>query len=221
MRTNILKYILLLAGALSMPASSFASPIFVTNPSFETLFGGGLTACFGAGCGYTFAAIPGWTKTGSTGQFRPGTAPNPYYTSLSDGSTQAFSDGGMLSQTVLPTVQLGWIYTLQVDLGYRLDLGFGGAADLLINGVSYTATGTTPVRGTFGTFTATYIGLAADVGKPIMIELTTNLRQANFDNVRLDALEPPTSAPEPSTLLLFGPALLLMRRRNRQSTVRR
>jgi len=67
----------------------------------------------------------------------------------------------------------------------------------------FTDAGTVPAPGFWSTYTATYVGLAGDVGLQIQIELSNTHAggQANFDNVWLsdDAV-----APEPSTLVLFG-----------------
>jgi hypothetical protein len=191
----------------------FANPILVNNFSFEALPVGGLNnAACGAGCAWsTNLAIPGWVSDPSTtGQFQPGTQAGntTFFTALSDGITSAYTNLGTISQTVLPTVQLGTVYVLTVDIGARMDTTFAslnGTADLLINGNMIAAIGLAPVPGTWGTFTATYTGLAADVGQSITIELRANGRQGNFDNVQL--LE---EIPEPMSLLLIGPALLLL-----------
>jgi len=213
-------YLAIFAAAAIAVAPGFASPIAVTNFSFETLPGGGLPSGCGPGCSFSATAAPGWVTTGGSGQFQPGVLPGPYFTSLSDGPTNGYSNGGGFSQTVLPTVQLGMLYVLNVDIGFRLDTAFAGTARLLINGTPYDAVGLTPVQGTFGTFTATYTGLAADVGQAITIELNSNGTQGNFDNVLLDGTAPAVvGAPEPATFLLLVPALLMLRRR-RQHSVR-
>jgi hypothetical protein len=116
----------------------------------------------------------------------------------------------VISQTVGATVVLGEVYTLLVDIGWRFDAPFTGTADLLINGLTYSATGTTPTRGTFGVFTAVYTGTSADAGLPITIELRSSGPQANFDNVRLDGTLGETGVPEPASLLLIAPALLAL-----------
>ena len=113
------------------------SAIFVANSSFETLPVSGLTNACGVGCSYSTGAIPGWSGSNSfSGQFQPGT---PWFTTPpSDGSaTMAWSQGPTISQTVLPTVQLGVTYTLMVDLGLRLDPGptFAASAGLLVDDV--------------------------------------------------------------------------------------
>jgi hypothetical protein len=182
-----LNSLLALATLLLAAAPGFANSISLANFSFETLPVGGLPIpCSGAGCSYSVDPIPGWSIAGGGGQFQPGPTPNQYFNSLSDGPTHAYSSGGTISQTIGGTVQLGVVYTFQVDIGYRLDSGFAGTADLLINGNTYTATGVQPVQGTFGTFTATYTGLLADVGQAITLELQSSGGQGNFDNVRLD-----------------------------------
>jgi hypothetical protein len=200
-----------LVAALALAAAPcFASPIFVSNFSFETLPSGGLTfAGCGSGCSYSEASgIPGWSVSSGAeiGQFQPGNPANTiYFNTLSDGPTNAYSniDGSVISQTVGATVVLGEVYTLMVDIGSRKDAGFTGIADLMINGITYTATGT-PIPGAFGLFTVAYTGLLADVGKSITIELRSSGPQANFDNVRLDAV------PEPASFLLIAPALLAL-----------
>ena len=170
MRTIKWTYLVVLAAAAMAVAPGFASPIAVANFSFETLPAGGLpTACSPVGCSFSATAAPGWVTTGASGQFQLGPLPGPYFDTISDGPTHGYSNGGGFSQTVVPTVQLGMLYVLNVDIGFRLDTIFAGTARLLINGTPYSAVGLTPVQGTFGTFTATYTGSAADVGQAITI----------------------------------------------------
>ncbi len=204
---------LLLFATLAIAAApAFASPIFVSNASFETLPVGGLayTDC-ATNCSYSIDAIPGWVTAGKAGQWQPGSPANAqYFTSLSDGPTSAFEStpGAIISQTVGPSVVVGQVYVLSVDLGFRLDSNiFPAWVDLLINGNRYVATGVAPAHGTFGTFIATYTGLLADAGQSITIELQATDSQANFDNVRLDEFAP---APEPASFLLLGSALLVV-----------
>src|SRR5450759_4287355 len=155
------------AAALALAAvPCFASTIAVTNFSFETL-PGALSACPGTGCGYSIAQIPGWTYTGVGGQFQPGTTPNTYFNTLSDGPTSAFLDSGVIWQTV-GTVGVGTVYTLLVDIGWRLDTPALGSVDLKIGSNTYGASAVgTPVRGAFNLYSVTYTGLATDVGQSI------------------------------------------------------
>ncbi len=134
---------LLLFATLAIAAApAFASPIFVSNASFETLPVGGLayTDC-ATNCSYSIDAIPGWVTAGKAGQWQPGSPANAqYFTALSDGPTSAFEStpGAIISQTVGPSVVVGQIYVLSVDLGFRLDSNiFPAWVDLLINGNRY------------------------------------------------------------------------------------
>jgi PEP-CTERM motif len=184
------------------------SAIFVVNSSFETLPVSGLTNACGVGCSYSTGAIPGWSGSNSfSGQFQPGTPGNVtwFSTLSSDGSpTVAYSNGGAtLSQTMVPTVQVDDTYTLMVDLGRRNDLPFMASVGLLINGVLIPASGTAPTPGDWSTYTATYTGLAADVGQSITIELFSSGPQGDFDNVRLDE-----TVPEPAGITLLGLGLV-------------
>jgi len=102
-----------------------------------------------------------------------------------------------------------------------LATAFTAGADLLIGGIGGTkilATGTAPTPGNWSTFTATYVGLSADGGKTITIELTSTGAQANFDNVRLSDVAP--TVPEPGSVTLIGLGLagvLVFARRKRAS----
>jgi hypothetical protein len=212
---NLVQAGVLPASLVLLAGAAFANVIPVTNPSFETLPPGGLPNNCGVGCAFSTTAIPGWT--GGNGQFQPGTQAGnfTFFSALSDGITSAYTSGPTISQTVTTTVVPGVIYTLQVDLGWRNDMGaFASGADLLINGVLYVATGSTPVQGHWSTFTATYTGRPADAGDPITIQLvSTGTAQSNFDNVRLA-----NNIPEPGTTAALAIGLagfyLLRRRQN-------
>jgi hypothetical protein len=142
---------------------------------------------------------------------------NTIFQTVPVGNTIGFSSGMTLSQVVDVTVQAGVTYTLTVDLGLGNNLGaFGGGADLLINGVAYSATGTQPAVGQWSTYTVSYTGLNVDVGDTIAIQLTDpNYQRANFNDVQLTAsigspvpdLFDPPSVPEPGSMGLAGVAL--------------
>lgn len=192
--------------------SAQAAPVFVANASFETLPAGGLPlgGC-GSGCSYSSAAIPGWSvsNTGTSGQFRPGSPGNTaYFDFVPDGLTVAYTNGGSITQTVGATVQLGVTYQLLVDQGVRHDVGDPGLIELVIGSTTIIATGAAAAPGGWSTYTATYVGTAADVGKSIGIALISSGPQGDWDNVRLDAVTAPSAVPEPGSVALVGLALV-------------
>ena len=214
----------LMVGAIlavsAAPAS--ATSIAVANASFETLPAGGLTfsAC-GAGCSYSDDAIPGWTYggvAGVSGQFQPGPASNNfnYFNYIPNGLTVAYSNasGGTISQTVAASAVAGTTYTLQVDLGFRKDVGDPGSVTLVVGANSVLATGLgAQLSGNWYTYTASYTALAGDAGAPISIVLYTGASQGDFDNVVLSATG---GVPEPDSWALliagFGLTGFAMRR---------
>jgi hypothetical protein len=200
----------IVAGMLGFSAAALAIPIAVTNPSFETLPAGGLTSPCGTNCSFSGpgAAIPGWITTGGNGQFHPGPPTNTtFFNTVPDGTVVAYSNGGTISQTTGATVQLGVLYTLLVDVGFRKDFPDLGTVELLIGTTPIIATGpVAQLSGDWFTYTATYTGLASDVGKSIGIALLSAGIQGDWDNVRLNAVAP-AAVPEPAPLALLGLAI--------------
>jgi len=186
---------------LALGVVAQAAPIVVLNASFETLPGSGLNHPNPDGP-FSDGPIPSWGEsgTGATGQYQPNTNA---FSVQDDGPTVAYSNSGTIFQDVTNVVA-NTTYTLMVDIGNRIDTGDFASADLLVNGVRYAATGTTAAKGLFATFTATYAALPGDVGDPIRIELVSTGGQADFDNVRMDAVSNASPVPEPvPTMLLF------------------
>jgi hypothetical protein len=208
MKRNAFRVLATLAFAA---APAFASAIYVD--SFETV--GGLPFSCGTGCSYS-TALPDWGGTAtSLGQMRPGITAG-LFTTLSDGATSAWSNGGTITQTLNFVVGTGTVYTLLVDMGLRADNGsFESSADLKINGniISALPVLGAPAPGGWATYKATYTGNAIDAAAlaHITIELKSVgvvgdvTRQGNFDNVRLDGV------PEPASFLLIGSALLALK----------
>lgn len=188
----ILKVTLLIV----FPLFAWAGVLPVLNPSFEILPTGGLnsTSCTQP-CSYSVGeAIPDWTSSDPTnagdGEFQPGSPTNTaYFNVLASGPTSAYTTGATLSQ-VVGTVTPDFTYTLTVAIGDNKYDSFDGSAALLINGVTYLATGTAPTSGNWSTYTATYVGQVADSGDPITIELLASGKQGNFDNVSLTDVVP-------------------------------
>ncbi len=189
------------------PSKTEAYSIAVDNFSFEALPVGGLPFDGYLGGFFSIDNIPGWLNSGISGQFQPGNpSSTSYFNTLPDGPTIAYTWGDAISQTVGATVQGDVTYVLQVDVGLRKDCCQNlGKVQLLIGGTPILATGVEPSGGDWSTFTASYTGLSADIGKPITIQLSSSGDQGDFDNVRLDATATPV--PEPASVSLLALAL--------------
>lgn len=208
----------MIATALFAAHAVFALPITVLNPSFET-FNALNNACAGADCAFNVAAVPDWQGGFVTGSFRPGTN-TLYFDSLPDGIIVGYASDGALSQTVSETVQDGVTYTLLVDLGNRKDLNPFGSISLTIGGnAPIFGTGPAIPEGGFATYTVSYTGIPADIGKSIQISLFAGGTGAFYDNVRLsNSLTAPEPIPEPSSIALtaMGCGLLAVVRKRRR-----
>jgi hypothetical protein len=149
-------------------APAFASPIFVSNYSFETAPVGAnpfSNTCATGGCIFTTpVGIPGWTASASAGQMQLVTVPpgTTQFNSVPDGSTFAFAGAGGTIDQVVGTVVAGDVYTLQVDVGARTGKTFDGAFELLIGSTAFAGSGTAPTSGNWSNWTATYTGLAKE-----------------------------------------------------------
>jgi len=189
----------------------------ITNPLF--------VPCAGTGCGYNFGPIPGWSMTGSSGSWAPGSNSVYFGAPLPAGSIVAYTNGGSISQ-VLTGVSLlpNTTYTLSVDVGRRFDVVAANYSISLTDGSNvFCTSGGSNASVTAGTFVDVTLTCATGASAPagfLGIDLTGNGRQIDFDNVKLSVGA--VSTPEPSVLaltfvgLLMG-SLLFMRSRRNQS----
>jgi hypothetical protein len=208
-----------------LASGAWGDSVSIQNASFEitnTLDQPctGSTACFNNG------PVPGWTTLASGfGSF----APTSTYFSLPlpDGNIVAFTNGGILEQTLAGISLLpNSVYTLSVDVGRRFDVGLANYSLSLLDGSNiFCTTGSTSnasiTLGTFADITLTCATGATVPGGLLGIELSGDGRQLDFDNVRLDVAAGTVATPEPSVLaltlvgLLMGSLFFMRSRRNR------
>ena len=190
----------------------WGATIPVVNAGFEnpTLADGGSTP-----------SAPGWVSipAGNSGIQNPTTLIFP--SEAPEGQNVAYintlpNQTSILEQTLSTTIAPDIIYTLEVDVGRRLDqagLGkfFAPRIQLQTAG-GLVLTGSGCLHGSFGSFvtcTATYTAptTGGPLGQALKISLQNigqsgSTEQANFDNVRL------TAVPLPAAVYLFGSGLI-------------
>jgi len=173
--------------------SAAAEPVAVTNPSFEAQ-----TPADGTAIGNN---LTGWTLSGPSdgGPWNPMDASYPGATdqtpdldsTIPDGRNVAYSNGRTLSQVLTSTLRADTQYTLQVEVGNRLETAFafpGYAVQLLANGtVVAQESALTPSKGTFATSMLQYSAPpgSALLGRQLEVRLSSNGVQTSFDDVRL------------------------------------
>ena len=175
-------------GTSSCPATG---SIPIQNASFSQ------ANAFVQGCGSppvcNYGPIPGWSSTGQyTGSWQPD---SNSYNPLP--GIVAYSNGGTISQVLSATVQPNTTYTLQVDIGHRLDGSqIAGYTIALGAGSNPLATSDDSngelVAGAFQTETVTYTSGANPPSGNLAIVLASYGDQIDFKNVALT-----TSAPSP------------------------
>ena len=175
--------------------------------------------------------ITGWIVGGGTGAgvFNPVSGVHYIGPGTTDGLQVAYSNGGgsNIAQVLSDVLTANTQYTLQVDIGDRIDTAFGGYTVDFLAGTTVLASdnNTLTPNGGFLESTVTFFAPLghANLGQALQIRLTSNGVQTNFDNVRLDATPVRVSAvPEPATLCIWsGLGLVLVgaayRRRSKKA----
>lgn len=192
-----------MGGLLLSTQASYAVPVRVQNPGFETdvLTDGN----------QTIKQITNWITVengGNGGVFNPGNNNFPGASNTNSSFTSAFgqnvaySNGRTIEQTLNATFNPANIYRLSVDVGKRLDEPFPsrGASIQLLAGNTVIATAVTPVppSGGFITVVARYSPRFKNyrgqynqfAGQPLKIRLLSTdgnvfTGQVNWDNVKL------------------------------------
>ncbi len=225
LRSLVMRYsssFTVVAVALAMFAfitpSASATPIDITNWGFETEAtgtagsSGDPTTVNGTTDGaYEFWNVPGWTNGTSLvfGEHNPDTT---FYTSgkPSQGEIMLFMDNGSIYQTLGDTLQANTKYTLDVDIGRRIDANGSNASwrvELWAGTtlLDYDEVGIGGIAAdTWSTRELTYAtGSSVDSGQALKIVLSVPVasgygQTANFDNVRLDA----SAIPEPTSFVM-------------------
>jgi hypothetical protein len=202
---------ILVLGCVAAPARA---DITVMNPSFETK--NTLNLSCGACGSYNLGPIPDWMITdGVAGSWQPG--PASYNLPLENGSTVAYSNGGMISQTLAATLTADTTYTLSVDVGHRLDGPNNGfatnytialyAGDMLLVSLPPGTSNGSITAGTFADETISFTsGDSVTPGENLRIVLSSTGAQTAFDDVKLTA----STVPEPTSLALIAGALGVM-----------
>jgi hypothetical protein len=199
---------------LCAAGASQATPLSITNASFETDSPPSGSWSGSASTGLYNFSITGWTVSAS-GTWIPN-VPNYFNQSLPDGTHIAWSNGGTISQTLTAALVADAVYTLKVSVGRRTDqASFPGYEVALYSGNNKLAwdSSLSPGLGLWLTDTVTYHSTSSSpgLGQQLRIVLTAKGSQVDFDKVSLDFV------PLPSTTLLLGSGLvgLLAWRRRR------
>ena len=161
-------------------------------------------------------SVPGWTQTfGLSGTYNlrveqfPDEAPegeNVLFLSGSSGGNR--NQPASVSQILTEVLTINTTYTLQTEVGNRLDANFSGYSVELLAGGNVLAIEDS-LSPSDGTFETSILSFTANPGNPnlgqaLEIRLSAPGSQPNFDNIRLDA----TVIPIPASVVLFSMGLI-------------
>ena len=188
----------------------------IASPAFGTV-GGTLTSWIASST----------DNNANAGGFDPSPGGSNWTTKWWDGNNIGYVQGFFagtgtqvvsLSQTLSATLLAGTVYTLTVDVGRRSAAPASNYSIQLFAGANLLATANNLFAlppNSFGTDSATYSSPAGDplAGQALRIVLSTNnvlggFHESFFDNVRLDAVPPAGTAPEPGTAILLPAGFL-------------
>ncbi len=190
---------------LAAPATADMIPVL--NPGFEI-------PVLPSPGSFTSDVVPDWVTSGNTGVLWPTAAMFP--AGAPEGRNVAGAgdagEAGSISQVLAATLESNTVYTLQVDVGQRLDFPFASyTVALIANGVTLASDSSlSPSPGTFLTDTIQYNSGSnpAQLGQSLEIVLSATAGgQALFDDVRINAF---SLVPDPSSLALCGVGFLAL-----------
>jgi hypothetical protein len=213
---------------VAIAAFAHATPIPITNPSFED-------PAQADGTQQEYAFIPGWVPFNALAALEN---PNSSrFAQTNDIINDSHADGHQYAEgSMLPGQVTGWStdslpYTIQPNTLYTITVAAGHALDvaptdyrvsLLGNGTSFAqldVDGTTIPTGTFQDLTISYLspatGTAIGRNLAISIRFTNNrsvFAEGEVDNARFDI----APAPEPGSLCLLAVGSLALLRRPRR-----
>ena len=204
MRNRILAVAAMAAMSLAVAGKASAATVNIINPSFQlpTLGEDKWTPINGTDVGWSLSSAAGGVYNPPAGKF----------TQLLAADEQvAWSNGAIISQVLSETLKSNTVYTLQIDIGDRLDVNNSGNQYYvkLFAGSTELASideGDFPyVDGYFVPATLQYTsGGTVTSGQALRIDLWSNGVQTNFDNVRLDATVVPLPAAAWAGVALMG-----------------